>query len=61
MKRSILGCVLVAFALAGAGCGRYGPPVRASERPTAAPAPDPTSPAAEPDQPSEPAAPGEEP
>jgi hypothetical protein len=61
MKPSVLGCVLVVFALAGAGCGRYGPPVRAAERAAAAPAPGATSPGAEPEEPAEPAAPGQEP
>jgi len=30
--RSALGVLVIAVSLAGSACGRYGPPVRASER-----------------------------
>jgi hypothetical protein len=36
--RSALGVLVLAVGLAGSACGRYGPPVRASERGAAAPA-----------------------
>jgi hypothetical protein len=56
-RTSALLAVAVAGALAGAGCGRYGPPVRAHER--AAKAPEPTPPsdpaaAADPADPTDP-------
>ena len=54
MRRSLSGflaCVLVAVALAGAACGRYGPPVRRAD-PGAAPPPPPiTDPVVDPDDP----------